>query len=280
MVYITNKPSKGELDKIFNSSHITKRLDTNMVISMTSYNNDINIFVPFNQEDMDEIVNLRELKTGKKLKLKDNEVIISDKLSQLIKKNKGDKIIIKDSNNKEYTFVISGICENYVSHYVFMNKKTYEDNIGTYETNITYLKIDDLKNEEKLSKQLLINDDIMSIMSVSQTIKSVNISERKREIATLKVLGFTDKEVDDYIVKETIILTIMGIVFGLIFGIFLTNVIVNTVEIEIVRFIHHINLSSYLITAFMIMLFTIIVSIIIHYALKKIDMIESLKSVE
>ena len=72
----------------------------------------------------------------------------------------------------------------------------------------------------------------------------------------------------------------MGIVFGLIFGIFLTNVIVNTVEIEIVRFIHHINLSSYLITSFMIMLFTIIVSIIIHYALKKIDMIESLKSVE
>ena len=152
----------------------------------------------------------------------------------------------------------------------------------------------------------------MSIMSVSQTIKSVNnmlkslnsvvlilivlsgalsfvvlynlsyinISERKREIATLKVLGFTDKEVDDYIVKETIILTIMGIVFGLIFGILLTNIIINTVEIEIVRFIHRIKISSYLITAFMIMLFTIIVSIIIHFALKKIDMIESLKSVE
>ena len=108
----------------------------------------------------------------------------------------------------------------------------------------------------------------------------INISERKREIATLKVLGFTDKEVDDYIVKETIILTIMGITLGLIFGILLTNIIINTVEIEIVRFIHHINLSSYLITSFMIMLFTIIVSIIIHYALKKIDMIESLKSVE
>ena len=118
MVYVTNKPSKEELDKIFDSKHITKRLDTNMVISMTSYNNDINIFVPFNEKDMDEIVNLRDLRTGKKLNLKDNEVIISDKLSQLIKKNKGDKIIIKDYDNKEYTFVISGICENYVSHYV------------------------------------------------------------------------------------------------------------------------------------------------------------------
>ena len=108
----------------------------------------------------------------------------------------------------------------------------------------------------------------------------IELIERKREIATLKVLGFTDKEVDDYIVKETIILTIMGIAFGLIFGIFLTNIIVDTIEIEIVRFIHQIKLSSYLITAFMIMLFTIIVSIIIHFALKKIDMIESLKSVE
>lgn len=312
MVYVTNNPSKEELDKIFKSSHITKRLDTNMVTSMMAYNKGINIFVPFNEKDMNEIANLRDLKTGKKLHLKDNEVIISDKLAQLIKKNKGDKITITDSNNKEYTFTITDICENYVSHYVFMNKKTYEDNIGTYETNITYLKIDDLKNEDVLSKALLKNDNVMSIMSVNQTIKNVNnmlkslnsvvlilivlsgalsfvvlynlsyinISERKREIATLKVLGFTDKEVDDYIVKETVILTIIGIALGLIFGIFLTNVIVNTVEIEIVRFIHHIKLSSYLITAFMIMLFTIIVSIIIHYTLKKIDMIESLKSVE
>ena len=152
----------------------------------------------------------------------------------------------------------------------------------------------------------------MSIMSVNQTIKSVNnmlkslnsvvailiflsgalsfvvlynlsyinISERKREIATLKVLGFTDKEVDDYIVKETVILTIIGIVIGLIFGIFLTNVILDTVEIEVVRFVHHINISSYIITSFIVMLFTIIVSVIIHFTLKKIDMIESLKSVE
>ncbi len=312
MIYITNNPSKEELNNIFENKHITKRLDTNMIVSMTIDNNDINIFVPYNENDMNRIADLKEVKTGKKIKLKDNEVIISDKLSQLINKSKGDKITIKDSSNKEYKFIISDVCENYVSHYVYMNKKTYEDNIDKYENNITYLKIDDVKNEEKLSKELLKNDDIMSIMSVNQTIKGVNnmlkslnsvvliliilsgalsfvvlynlsyinISERKREIATLKVLGFTDKEVDDYIVKETIILTIIGIVLGLVFGIFLTNVIVNTVELDMVRFIHHIKLSSYLITAFMIMLFTIIVSIIIHYALKKIDMIESLKSVE
>ena len=193
-----------------------------------------------------------------------------------------------------------------------MNKKTYEDNINTYQTNIIYIKLDNLKHEEKLSKDLLKNDNIMSIMSVNQTIKNVNnmlkslnnvvliliilsgalsfvvlynlsyinISERKREIATLKVLGFTDKELDDYIIKETIILTIIGIILGLIFGIFLTNIIVNTIEIEAVRFIHNIKPYSYIITSILIMLFTIIVSILIHYSLKKIDMIESLKSVE
>ena len=108
----------------------------------------------------------------------------------------------------------------------------------------------------------------------------INITERKREIATLKVLGFTNKEVDDYIIKETIILTLLGIIFGLVFGIFLTNVILDTVEIEVVRFIHHIKFYSYIKTSLLVMLFTIIVSILIHFALKKIDMIESLKSVE
>ena len=193
-----------------------------------------------------------------------------------------------------------------------MNKKTYESNIDKYESNISYLKLDNLKYENKLSTALLKNDNIMSIMSVNQTIKGVNnmlkslnnvvailiflsgalsfvvlynlsyinITERKREIATLKVLGFTNKEVDDYIIKETIILTLLGIIFGLVFGVFLTNVILDTVEIEVVRFIHHIKFYRYIKTSLLVMLFTIIVSILIHFALKKIDMIESLKSVE
>jgi len=94
------------------------------------------------------------------------------------------------------------------------------------------------------------------------------------------VLGFTDKEVDKYITKETMILTIIGVVIGLIFGMFLTNVILSTVELEMVRFIRNIKPVSYVITAVVVILFTLIVNKIIHYTLKKIDMIESLKSVE
>lgn len=312
MVYLTDNVSQDEIDKIFNSDHIVNRLDTKMLVSATTGDYNINIFVPNDDNNIKNVLDLRSLNTGKKLDLEDNKIVISDKLSELTNKKTGDKLTITDSENKTYEFIISGVCENYVGHYVFINKDTYEENFGEYNTNIVYINIDNLKNEEKISTALLENDNVMSVMSVNSTINSVddmlktlnsvvliliilsgalsfvvlynlsyiNISERKREIATLKVLGFTDKEVDKYITKETIILTLIGIVLGLIFGIFLTNVIIDTVEIEMVRFLHNINISSFIITAIFIILFTLIVNRIIHFALKKIDMIESLKSVE
>ena len=238
---------------------------------------------------------------------------ISYNLLLKLKKNSYVKLTLP--NNKKVNVKVSNITENYIEHYVYISPKLYKKLSGenaNYSTILAITKNLSNKKEKALESNISDINNVTSTLLSSDTknnykdmmntlnyvililivcaatlafvvlynLSYINISERKREIATLKVLGFTDKEVDDYIVKETIILTIMGIVFGLIFGIFLTNVIVNTVEIEIVRFIHHINLSSYLITAFMIMLFTIIVSIIIHFALKKIDMIESLKSVE
>lgn len=311
MVYLNGKLSDDELDNIFNNKHIKNKVSTNM-LSITVNTYSANLFVPDDEDELKNVLNLKDLETNKKLKLKDNEVIISDKLSSLINKNKGDKLIIKTPNNNEYEFTISAVSENYVGHYVYMNKETYEDNIDSYKTNVVYLNIDDLKNEEKLSKELLDNDNIISVLSLSSTIKNVNdslsslnsivllliflsgalsfvvlynlsninISERKREIATLKVLGFTDKEVDNYITKEMVILTIFGILLGLGFGTILTFIIIDTVEIDSIRFLRNINLSSYALTASLIMLFTLIVNKIIHFALKKIDMIESLKSVE
>lgn len=311
MVYVTNS-NEEQINKTFDNKHVTNKVYTNMSTNMTVGTYSINTFIPENNDDLYKIVNLKDVKTNKILKIEENKVIISDKLSKLTNKKVGDKITLKESTGKEHTFTISGVCENYVGHYVFMSKNTYEQNIRSYETNIVYLNVDDLKNEEKLSKELLKNDNVMSVMSVNSTIKSVNdmlkslnsvvailiilsgalsfvvlynlsyinISERKREIATLKVLGFTDKEVDKYITKETMILTLIGVVTGLIFGILLTNVILSTVELEMVRFIRNIKPVSYVITAAIVILFTLIVNKIIHYTLKKIDMIESLKSVE
>jgi putative ABC transport system permease protein len=108
----------------------------------------------------------------------------------------------------------------------------------------------------------------------------INISERRREIATLKVLGFYNTEVDNYIIKENFIITVIGILIGLLICKPFVNFIVDSVEIDLVKFIHHINIESYLLSFMFLTIFTLIVSFIIHFALKKIDMIESLKSVE
>ncbi len=312
MIYITGDNSYEKLDNIFSNKHIIERLDVNINSSIMSDGYNVNILTFYNSNKLSNIINLKDVKTKNKLVIEDNKVLITDKLAELTNKKVNDKIILTDSNNNEYEFVISGICENYVGNYVFMNKPTYEKYIDKYSTNVSFLRIDNLKYEDKVLKELLSNESIISGVSVNQTISGVNnmlkslnsvvailiflsgalsfvvlynlsyinICERKREIATLKVLGFTNKEVDDYIVKETIILTIIGIILGIVFGIFLTNIILDTVEIDMVRFNRYIKPVSYIITSFLVMLFTIIVSIIIHFYLKKIDMIESLKSVE
>ena len=115
---------------------------------------------------------------------------------------------------------------------------------------------------------------------VLYNLSNINIQERKREIATLKVLGFYPKEVDRYITSENIILTLLGVIIGMIFGYFFTNIVVATVEIENVRFIHHIKTLSYVYSIVLSFAFTFIVNMITHISLQKIDMIEALKSVE
>ncbi len=311
MIYLESSVTEEEINNIFNDKRIKSYTVTNMVTGFAE-DYSINIFVPDNVNELSNTMKLNELNTGRTLNIKDNEVIISDKLSQLTGKNKGDYITIKDNDGNNHEFKISAVCENYVGHYVFMNKKTYESNIDDYHTNVVYIRLSNLKEEQNVLKDIMKNDNVMSTMSMSSTIKTVddmlksldsvvfiliilsailsfvvlynlsyiNISERKREIATLKVLGFKDKEVDNYITKENIILTIIGIIFGLLFGVILTNFIINTVEIEMVRFIHHINIISFVYSALMTIIFTVIVNFITHFTLKKINMIDSLKSVE
>ena len=312
MAYLTGNYTNDELDNIFSNKHITNRLNTKMIVSDQKGEYGINIFVPEDENKMDKLIILKNKKTGKRVRIVNDKIVISDKLAELKNKKIGDKLKINDASGNSHVFEISGIVENYVGHYVFMNKHTYEKYIEEYQTNIVYYTIDNIKYDSIISKQILNNDGVMSIMSVKSTMDTVNnmlkslnsvvlvlivlsgalsfavlynlsyinISERKREIATLKVLGFTDKEVDNYIIKEMSLLTIFGIIFGLILGIFLTNIMIDTVEIEMVRFMHKINALSFILTAIFIAIFTVIVNIIIHFHLKKIDMIESLKSVE
>lgn len=309
MVYLNEGVTDEQINTLFNNNHIKSTLNTNIT---TGTSNGYSVNILTTQDELNGILSLNDVKTKEKLELEDNKVVISDKLADLTNTKVNDKITFEDANGISYEFTVSDICENYVGHYVFMNKKTYENNIGNYSTNVVFVKATDDKYEEEISRKLLDSEEVMTVISTESTIRTVddmlksldsvvviliilsaclsfvvlynlsyiNISERKREIATLKVLGFTNKEVDNYINKETIILTIIGIAFGLVFGIFLTNIIINTVEIEMVRFIRHINVLSFVGSALITIVFTLVVNLITHYSLKKIDMIESLKSVE
>ena len=273
----------------------------------------VQIIVP--RDNFNGIININDIKTKENLHLKDNEIYLTDKCAQLIGAKQGDTIILKDSDNKEVEAKIANIVENYISHYVYMSKAMYENLYGeTYNTNVLYIQTNQLNEEEQniLLKELIGKEEVASAVEVStmvsvidNTLKSlnyvviilivsagllafvvlynlanVNISERIRELATIKVLGFYDKEVYKYVTRETVILTIIGIIIGLFAGYFLNYYIIETCEINILRFGKMVCPISFVYSVVITIIFTFIVNIATYFALKKIDMIESLKSVE
>ncbi len=279
---------------------------------------DIQIIVPKSAEEMKKVISLRELKTEEEINLDEaskDGVIITDKLAELIGAKEGDTITIKDTNDIEKEVKVSKIAENYISHYIYMSVEYYESLYGkAYTTNVLLLKDNNLseEQEEQISKEL-VNKNEVSTVSLTSTImrtlddtmnslnyvviilivsagllafvvlynlSNVNISERIRELATIKVLGFYDKEVYKYVSRETVLLTAIGIALGLIGGYFLNFYIIGTCEIDMLRFVKIIDPLSYLYSILITVFFTIIVNIVTYFALKKIDMIGSLKSVE
>ena len=211
---------------------------------------------------------------------------------------------------------VNAITENYIYHYIYMTPNLYNE---LYDTrvgyNVVYVNTIEMTEEQEdtLGEQILSNSDYISgvtFMSNTESIFSevmnnmdlvvwiliisagllafvvlynllnANITERIRELATIKVLGFYDKEVYDYISRETIILTILGMLVGVGGGYFLTLYIIKTCEIDMLMFNPQITVWSYLFGVLITALFAIIVNIITYFSLKKIDMIESLKSVE
>lgn len=276
---------------------------------------DVQIIVLDDESKLDDLINIKEVKKKEKINLKENEICLSDKAAQLLQVKEGDTIKLKDSDENEVQIKISNIVENYVSHYVYMSKQTYENIYNKkYSTNVVLTKNADLSTEKQddLAKELMAQKEVASVSNITSMIgkvddmmkllnyvvivlivsagllafvvlynlSNVNISERIRELATIKVLGFYDKEVYEYVTRETVILTIIGIVLGLIGGYFLNSFILGTCEINSLRFAKIINPISYVYATLITVVFTVIVNIATYFALKKIDMIENLKSVE
>lgn len=311
LVYVNNQ--KKINDEAFENDLI-KNFVKLKVVSATVKDTSANLIISNNNEELSKFINLIDVKTKEKVSLKTDEAIITDKLSEITGLKQGDEIEILDADNNVYNLKITAVVQMYFQHYIFINKDTYDKVNKRYRPNLVSLQTKKLseKQEQILTKELLTNSEVLNVVYkraskaaatnrlkslnsvvvilivlasmlsfvVLYNLSNININERKREIATLKVLGFYNNEVDNYITKENIILTIIGIALGLVLGSFLTNAVVSTVEVESARFIHQIKVASYIYSAILSIMFTVIVNIITHFNLKKIDMIESLKSVE
>ena len=273
------------------------------------------IVIPKDNESIKQVINLVDKETDENIEFSKEGIFITDKLAQLINVKEGDTITIENSKEEKRELKVAKVVKNYVSHYVYISKELYEEIYEeSYATNVLLLKDKDLNDTEQqeLAKEILNAKEISTITLTSTIMKTlddtmnslnyvvlilivsagllafvvlynlsnVNISERIRELATIKVLGFYDKEVYQYVTRETILLTIIGIALGLIGGYFLNFYIIGTCEIDMLRFVKTIDFISYIYAIGITLIFTIIVNIVTYFALKKIDMIGSLKSVE
>ena len=252
---------------------------------------------------------------NKEFDLDDSSVLISQKMATKLNKKVGDTIKIKDANNKVIKAKIKGVFTNYVGHHIYASESLYKSwNTNAKTTHIYLIKSKKTtkKFERNLGNKIMNIDGVQSVTFYSSlqknfkdmiksisyivvvlvisaaclafvvlyNLSNVNISERKREIATIKVLGFTRKEVDAYINRETILLTILGSLIGLGIGIGLHHLIMNLAEMDDIMFGRTINSISYVISFVMTIGFNAIINLCMHKKLNNIQMVESLKAVE
>ena len=298
-----------DIDKILNDNNINNLLYTHMeTFTFNADNKNIDTYLlAFDDLSLvDNYIKINDL-NGNKLEISDNGVIITSKMAELLNAEIGKSISIRNSENELFILKVEGICENYVNSYIYMSSNYYNKifNEITYNTIIanvdeslatTLMDTGYFSNIQFTTDSLDVFNDIISGMNnivyliivssslltviVLYNLTTININERKREIATLKVLGFKDKEVSTYVYRETLILTSIGILIGLFLGVVLNNFVLTIAETDEILFVKNINILSFVYTFLIMIFFTILVQAITHFSLKKIDMIESLKSVE
>jgi putative ABC transport system permease protein len=279
----------------------------------------INLVVPEQSDKLDEFIGLRNRKHKKETyTLDDDSVIISEKIASLLKIKVGDTITIKNTDDIEKDVKVGAITENYIYHYMYMSSNLYnklygensfkpntllikeaegtteddEDNIGkiilqddTTVAGVSFLSgtkdifVTVMEQMQLVVYVLIISAGLLAF-AVLYNLSNVNISERIRELATIKVLGFYNKEVFNYITKETRILTVIGIFFGLFGGYFLSMYAVKTCELDMMMFNYEISKMCFIYGIIITIMFAEIVNLAVNRTLKKISMTESLKSVD
>ena len=303
-----------ELDKNEKLEHYTKIQLSKLTAPNGKSNLSVYVYVPENLDNFKKDVTLRNRKTKEEYELTDAGAAVSEKTAGLLDLKVGDELTVK-KDDREYQVKIAVITENYAGHSVYMTPNVYKETFGEDPdyADIVFAVRDEYKDQtESIGQKIMESSAVLSISYTASTmdmvnrmlstlgiviivlivsagmlafvvlynLNNINIMERQRELATLKVLGFFDGEVSQYVLRENIILTIAGILFGAVFGILLHRYIIVTVEVDAVMFGRNIRPISFVYCAVITCIFSIIVNIFMHRKLKKIDMVESLKSVE
>lgn len=294
--------------------HYTRVQLTKMTAPKEKGSVSIYVYVPENTENFKEDVTLRDRKSHEQYELTDDGAVICEKTASLIGVKAGDEITL-EKDNRKYKVKITAVTENYMGHYVYMTPPCYEKTFGEkpeYSSTVYTMKEDAESDLETLGNAILKYPAALSISYTSSTagqvermlgslgaviwvliisagmlafvvlynLNNINITERQRELATLKVLGFYDGEVSQYVFRENILLSFIGILAGAVFGIFLHRYVITTVEVDAVMFGRNIKPISFVYSGIITFGFSMFVNMVMHFKLKKINMVESLKSVE
>lgn len=315
-----DEEAKTEFNNLLNSEEIKSYSSVyyEEVTKVAGKNNDtqsIKLIIPENDDDFNQYISLADRKSQEKIELQDDGIVISERLAKLLKVSKGDEITFTDSSNKERTAKVSGICEMYAGHFIFMNtteyKKVYQkdcesnakllllNDSSTENTNSQAAKFMELSAVKGIVQNTTLYNQINTIVNslnqimivliivasmlavvILYNLTNINVAERIRELCTIKVLGFYDNEVTMYIYKETIFLSIIGVIVGWIIGILLHTYILVAVPPAEVMFDPKVTISSYIVPAVVIAFVTFVLKYYVNNRLKVVDMLEALKSVD
>lgn len=306
-------------DSLEQNQDITRFMDAymkNLVLTKDGHERETYVMVLGQPKDSEKYVHFHDRKTKEAYELSDDGAIISEKTAKLLNAKVGDTISVKDENEGNKDIVIQNICENYMGHYLYMTPKYYEKVYGEKpEYNTVLFSVQDSytrQQMEEAGEKILERDEVLSLsymkdiekrlndmlkslnlviivlivsagmlaFVVLYNLNTINIAERKRELATLRVLGFYNPEVAAYVYRKNILLTLIGTIVGAGLGKILHLFIIETVEVPAAMFGRIINLPSYIYSFLFTILFSMIVNGVMYFKLRKIDMVESLKSIE
>ena len=263
--------------------------------------------------EIGKVIDLLDYKTGEPITMEDTGVYIDQKLSELLKVSVGDTFFLDGDARGDVT--VAGIYEHYTGHFIYMTPSYYEQTLHADSEPNAYLMnftSDDTDTCNAIFEKLLSMNGVVTTSHMRDTqdtymhsmervdfvvviiilaaaalamvvlfnLSNINITERQRELATIKLLGFYDKEVSAYVYRENIVLTVFGILMGCFMGHWLHIYLVRSTEIDLMMFGRQTAPSAYVYAAILTALFSLLVNVLAHFKMKKIDMVESLKSAE